>query len=136
MRGFVAERAAGGNPLGHPVVHLSRRYSRIAEKLVTFCRVVEQRDARLFACERCFVPKPLCKLFRDPASAEGLRSGEIENEGWRGAVRDRPHADGVCVALPDDVDQRHSQIDRPPLKDGACYIDEYTVTKIDRVVEP
>ena len=78
----------------------------------------------------------LAKLLAHAADRERFRPGDVDDERRRGGMAQRLQRHGVGVALPDDVDGAHRQVDRLARQNLPGQIDEHAVAQLAGVVQP
>ena len=82
------------------------------------------------------LPSSSTELFANAADGEGFGAGDVDDERRRGGVGQRLERHGVGVALPDDVDRAHRQVDRFAGQNLPGQIDEHAVAQLAGVVQP
>ena len=64
-----------------------------------------------------------------------LRAGDVDRRGRRRGVRQAAQRDRVGVALPDDVDMAHGEVDRLAVAHLAADVVQHAVAHVDGVVQ-
>src|SRR6185312_7975121 len=100
------------------------RLRSVAEQsCVTFLKFELRLDAEFFA-----------ELFGDLANRKDLRPGYVHHEGRGRTMIETSQANRVRIALPDDICESHTQIDRPPFEYRLRNVNQHSVSQLDSIV--
>src|SRR5215467_6321826 len=97
--------------MGSPAEELVGKDAGRAEEALGELRVGKERVSAFGAAEGGWLAEESAELIAKVADAERFASRDVDNERRRGGVSERLQGNGVGVALPDDVDGGHREVD-------------------------
>src|SRR3954447_25199434 len=126
---------AAGNPVGLPVEHGGERHARRTEKALGGSRVDQPGGRRLFASDGRLLAEALAEFLREGPHADYLGAAHVDWRGRRRAMREEAQRLLVRLALPEDVDVAHADVDRLAREHLGGDVVQHAVAHVDRVFE-
>ena len=103
--------AAAFHPVRHPLHQLSGADPRQAEQFVRFRRAAQATRFQFGPPKKRSFPQQTAHRLGDFADTQNLRTGDVDDERGRRHLLESKQRHGVVIALPNDVEIAHRQVD-------------------------
>src|SRR3954452_2813662 len=135
VRGLAKVGHATRDPIGLPIEHRGERHARRAKQALRRRRVDQPGARRLFAGDGDLLAEALAEFLREGTHADHLGAAHVDRRCRRRAMREEAQRLLVRLALPEDVDVAHGDVDRLAGEYFGGNVVQHAVAHVDRLFE-